>query len=92
MTYFITFTCYGCHLHGDESGSVDRGHNLPRGRMLEADPQGVSVERKRMDQMPYGMDEKRRYAVLTSMMERCANARWTLLAAHVRTNHVHLVV
>ncbi len=24
----ITFTCYGARLHGDESGSVDRHHNL----------------------------------------------------------------
>jgi hypothetical protein len=29
MTYLITFVCYGCHLYGYESGSVDRGHNLP---------------------------------------------------------------
>ena len=26
MTYLITFACYGCHLHGSESGSVDHEH------------------------------------------------------------------
>lgn len=26
------------------------------------------------------------------LVERCWNHGWTLLAAHVRTNHVHLVV
>jgi hypothetical protein len=36
--YLITFACYGCHLHGDPSGSVDRHHNLPGGRLSEADP------------------------------------------------------
>ena len=28
MRYFITFARYGARLHGDESGSVDRRHNL----------------------------------------------------------------
>jgi len=36
VIYLITFACYGAHLHGDESGSVDRKHNLPGGRMLGA--------------------------------------------------------
>ena len=80
MTYLITFACYGCHLHGDESGSVDRNHNLPGSRVIAADPQRASAERLRMDQPPYGMDE------------RCSERHWSLLAAHVRTNHVHIVV
>jgi len=25
----ITFACYGCRLHGDAAGSVDRWHNAP---------------------------------------------------------------
>jgi REP element-mobilizing transposase RayT len=60
--------------------------------MLEADPLRVAAQRERMDQMPYGMDKVRRDTVLASMIERCSNSNWTLLAAHVRTNHVHLVV
>jgi REP element-mobilizing transposase RayT len=88
----ITFACYGCHLHGDELGSIDRQHNLPGSRLLEANPLRVSVERQRMDQPPYGMDKRRRDAVLASVLERCSNRAWTLLAAHVRTNHVHIVL
>jgi len=45
-----------------------------------------------MDQPPYGMDKTRRDAVLRSILERCADREWTLLAAHVRANHVHLVI
>jgi len=26
LTYLITFSCYGSHLHGSENGSVDRDH------------------------------------------------------------------
>ncbi len=92
MTYFVTFACYGCHLHGDELGSVDKRHNLPGARLLESDPARVSVERGRMDQPQYGMDGIRRDAVLASVIERCSKNGWDLLAAHVRTNHVHLVV
>jgi len=45
-----------------------------------------------MDQPPYLMDERCRQAVLAAIVDRCAQQRWELLAAHVRTNHVHLVV
>jgi REP element-mobilizing transposase RayT len=92
MTYLITYACYGCHLHGDESGSVDRQHNTPGSRLIEANPKRVLVEKHRMDQPPYGMDRSRREAVLAAMRERCSDRNWTLLAAHVRTNHVHVVV
>ena len=92
MIYLITFACYGCHLHGDESGSVDRGHNLPGSRLIEADPKRVSIERQRMNQPPYGMDRSRRETVLAALLERCSQRHWRPLAAHVRTNHVHLVV
>lgn len=37
MTYFITFVCYGCHLHGDQPGGVDRHHNLPGSPTLDVD-------------------------------------------------------
>ncbi len=92
MAYLITFACYGCHMHGDELGSVDRKHNVPGGRFVDADPKRVSAERRQMDQAPNSLDEHRREAVLAAMMERCVDRRWSLLAAHVRTNHVHVVI
>jgi REP element-mobilizing transposase RayT len=45
-----------------------------------------------MDQRPYGMDRSRRETVLAAMLQRCIDRRWRLLAAHVRSNHVHIVV
>ncbi len=45
-----------------------------------------------MHQPPYSMDARRRDAVLAGLLERCSEHRWTLLAAHVRTNHVHVVL
>ena len=45
-----------------------------------------------MDQSSYVMDSNRREAVLAAVVERCSDNHWSLLAAHVRTNHVHIVV
>ena len=45
-----------------------------------------------MKQEPYELDLKRRAAVLDSFREVCARRAWRLLAAHVRSKHVHLVV
>jgi REP element-mobilizing transposase RayT len=59
---------------------------------VAADSKRVTAECLLMDQQPYRMDERRRKAVLTSLQERCSQKNWSLLAAHVRTNHVHLVV
>jgi REP element-mobilizing transposase RayT len=45
-----------------------------------------------MDQDPYVLNEPSRGAVLDAIREVCSHRRWTLLAAHVRSNHVHPVV
>jgi len=92
MHYLITFSCYGCHLHGDETGSVDRDHNLPRSRLVEPDLKRRKGEREHMEASPYQMDQLRRDNVLSAIQSVCAHRLWTLYAAHVRTNHVHVVV
>ena len=92
MRYFITFACYGAHLHGDESGSVDRHHNVFGSPLASASPERVAIKREQMDQAPYNLDSGRRTTVLGALREVCLHRSWVLLAAHVRTNHVHVVV
>ena len=92
MVYLITFACYGHHLHGSESGSVDRDHHVPGTPILEVDSARAAAERERMDQTPYNLDQLRRDVVLQAIQEVCAYRGWNLLAAHVRSNHVHAVV
>ena len=92
MTYLITFACYGCRLHGEEPGSVDPAHNQPGSAALEAYPARVAAERERMDQAPYYLDRIRRDVVMEAIREVCSHRLWSLLAAHVRSNHVHTVV
>ncbi len=45
-----------------------------------------------MNQPPYALDRARRDTVLAALIERCHEQHWTLLAAHVRTSHVHIVI
>ena len=45
-----------------------------------------------MLQEPYVMDQADRTAVLAAVQEHCAYRGWKLWAAHVRSNHVHVIV
>lgn len=92
MRYFITFACYGARLHGDEAGSVDRSHNRVGSRLLEPDSQRAMAERRAMLQDPYVLDQAGRAAVLAAIQRHCAQRGWNLLAAHVRSSHVHVIV
>ena len=44
MTYLITFACYGWHLHGDGTGSVDAAHNVYGTPILEEDAARAAFE------------------------------------------------
>ena len=90
--YLITFTTYGSWLHGDEKGSADRDHNLPGTPYL---PPNEPLERHEDDQLsgpPQSLDERQRPVVRDTLLEVCDHRGWTLLAANVRTSHVHAVV
>jgi REP element-mobilizing transposase RayT len=89
--YLITFVCYGTWLHG-RNGAVDRNHNQFGGRYAEADAARESRSRDRMRQDVYSLDSRRRSIVLNALQECCRDHHWVLLAVHVRTNHVHVVV
>ena len=45
-----------------------------------------------MLQDPYVLDETGRAVVLAAIQKHCAYRGWNLLAAHVRSNHVHAIV
>jgi REP element-mobilizing transposase RayT len=90
-TYLITFVCYGAWLPG-QAGAVDRSHNRFGARLPEAIPVAQATARRRMRQPPDLLDASRRRVVLRAIQEVCAYRHWTLLAAHVRSNHVHVVV
>jgi REP element-mobilizing transposase RayT len=59
---------------------------------VEADPQRAGAERRSMNQPPYEMDSESRAIVLQALAEVCSHRGWNLLAGHVRTNPVHVIV
>lgn len=92
LTDLITFSCYGSHLHGDDSGSVDTHHCLPGTPVLDPNPPRRQVAFTTMVEPPFTLDEAHRATVLRAIVEVCRYRAWHLLAAHVRTTHVHVVI
>jgi len=92
LAYFITFTCYGTWLHGDERGSVDDEHNVPGTPVLPPDPERRARESDDLAETPYHLDPTRRQVTLHAVCEIARRKGWTLHAVHVRSNHVHIVV
>jgi len=71
---------------------VDRSHNVFGHRTIEADAARVSRVRDLLDQEPFLLNAPSRSVVLAAIREVCLHRGWLLLAAHVRTSHVHIVV
>jgi REP element-mobilizing transposase RayT len=59
---------------------------------LDTDQKRAALESEAMAQAPYLLDERAGAAVLKAIREVCRHRNWTLLAAHVRTNHTHVIV
>lgn len=93
LAYFIAFTTYGTWLPGSSKGfgSVDREHNEYKTPFVKPDPQRERLARKAMIQPAYVMSPPEREIVCLAFVELAKERGWQLWAAHVRSNHVHLV-
>jgi REP element-mobilizing transposase RayT len=91
LAYLITWTCYGTWLHGRAPGSVDREHNRFGDPVLPPDPKSEAQMRPRLVEPPYSLDRPRWQVVLRTIQEVSTHRRWRLLAAHVRSNHIHVI-
>ena len=90
--YLITFHTYGTWLPGDPRGMVTREQNQygePRRGGCDA-----LLERSRglLQNPPVVLKAGERVVVRRAFEEVCRHRAWTLHAAHVRSNHVHVVV
>lgn len=92
LTYLLTFRCYGTHLPGDARGWVDRARGDHRGGFRDPSVALEQHAREQMSDPVYRLDRAASQVVLTAMREVCSVRQWPLLAAHVRTTHVHCVV
>jgi len=94
LAYFITFTTYGTWLHGSAKGlgSVDDEHNEYGTPFVAPDAERERQERESMTQPPYVMSAAERDVVCRAIVELSRERGWRLLAVHVRSNHVHVVI
>ena len=74
LAYFITFTVYGVWLHGRETGSVDKEHNLPGTPFLPADPIREATMLANMREAPYLLDAAKSLQVHLGWVVQTYNA------------------
>jgi REP element-mobilizing transposase RayT len=67
-------------------------HHLPGAEPLPPMPYLVAFEETELKWPPYSMDSTVRRIVLDAVRDTCTRRRWRLIAAHVRTAHVHTVL
>jgi hypothetical protein len=92
LAFFITFTTYGTRLHGSEKGSVDAEHNVHDTPLIDSNAEREQQARDAMTQAPYTMTAPEREIVCKAIVQLAKDRNWHLLAVHVRTNHVHVVI
>ncbi|MBK7403322.1 MAG: hypothetical protein IPJ41_01480 [Phycisphaerales bacterium] len=92
LAYFITWSTYGAHLHGDDRGSVDRSGSHGPGRpLIVANPGRERFELTELRHEVVSLDEKRRAVVEKTIRAHVEYRRWSLLALHIRRQHLHMV-
>lgn len=85
--YFLTWTCYGTWLPGDE-----RGWTRWRKGMAVAQPLLAQWCQARMVEEPVVLDERQRLLVHDAIERHCRVRSWSLHAVNCRSNHCHVVV
>jgi REP element-mobilizing transposase RayT len=85
--FLLSFGTYGTHLHGDDRGSHRFGGAfVPPNRELR------EATFERLKETPFTLTEGARDVVLKAIIGVASYRHWELRAAHVRTEHVHVVV
>ena len=87
IAYFLTWTCYGTWLPGDERGWTmwHKGEKLPQ-------PLLADWCREQMVETPVTLDERQRLIVHETIARHCQVRSWHLHAVNCRSNHCHAVV
>jgi REP element-mobilizing transposase RayT len=92
IAYFITFTTYGTWLHGDERGSVDKGHNRVGTEFIAPNMPLARSQYASLIDGQFQMNKEQRKIVLDAILEVCKFRGWLGYAVHVRRNHIHAVI
>ncbi len=90
--YFLTFSTYGVRLHGDVRGAI-LGSRLSRSPQQISASEKINVSaRESLKENEFLLSAKQRKIALDSIVNTCRLCGWELIAAHVRSNHVHILL
>ncbi len=94
LAYLITFRTFGTWLHGDERSSVDRhnGKNRYGAPKIKPNKKLSQIMSDRNPGEAFVLGGECRTVVERAIRGVCSIRQYSLLAANVRTNHVHSVV
>jgi REP element-mobilizing transposase RayT len=92
LAYFLTWTCYGTWLHGDDRGSVDRHQNSPNEDLISPTRAWSEWSARELKGEIVTLSEQARLVVEQTIEDHCAYRKWTLHVKNVRSNHVHVIV
>jgi REP element-mobilizing transposase RayT len=87
LAYYLTWSCYGTWLPGDERGWVEKP-----GAFRTPDPDREAAARQLMTEPALTLDTCQRAVVERTITDHCRIRGWTLHAVNCRTRHVHVVV
>jgi len=90
VAYFITFTTHGSWLHGDPRNSIIRDDGIPK--LITANTRLYQHKQAKLKSPPVYLNKAQRIIVLETIVQHCRIRQWQLPAAHVRSNHVHILV
>ena len=85
--YFITWTCYGTWLPGDQRGWTDWHQGWKT-----ANPKLEVHARSAMTEAAVELNDLKRRVVESTITKHCEVRGWHLWTKNCRTNHVHVVV
>ena len=92
FAYSITFRTYASWLHGNNRESVDPRHNIFFTPRIRTNSNLEKRMRSNCNEPLFLLSSSQRTTVLNAIVDTCAHAGWHLYAAHVRTNHVHIIL
>lgn len=92
LAYIITCRTYASWLHGDPRGSVDRKRNKILQPKIKHNPGLHHAMKAACKESEFVMNAQQRQVVLHSIIDTCQHSTWYLHAAHVRSNHIHVVL
>jgi REP element-mobilizing transposase RayT len=92
LAYFLTWTCYGTRLHGEERDTVDEEHRRRGSAFVSPNARRVEYETRLLKHLPLVLTDEMRTVVDRTIREHADIRTWKILALNVRTTHVHAVV